>query len=97
MDLQAEFAKYEDEWIKFSDVKDKRHSRPDLCAFLILADLVPSSYKDYDIVTAAEHDQIWLDVDCEKLAKVVTPEIVHDLAGCGVFYDDDIESLTMFV
>ena len=49
-----------------------------------------------DMVTAAEHDEIYLGVDCEELAKVATEEDLLDLIRCGVRYDR-FASLCMYV
>ncbi len=67
------------------------HNRRDLCAFVLLNDLVTSNKK---IIGAAEHDQIWLDVDMEKLAEKIHENDIKFLAMCGVFIDED--SLSMF-
>jgi hypothetical protein len=66
--------------------------REDLCAFVLLDRLIKS---DKDIVSAAGHDQIWLGVELEELAKVATEEDIKFLEACGVFVSD--ESLSMFV
>lgn len=65
--------------------------RPDLCAFVKLNELVGGQY---DIVCSAEHDQIWLDVELEELAKAITENDIVFLVACGVFVEDD--SLSMF-
>jgi hypothetical protein len=84
-----------DEFLKFDRVVGERRlsNRPDLCAFLLLDSLVPGTS---DMVSAAEHDQIWLDVDLEKLAAVITREDVDTLRRCGVVCDSETESLFMF-
>lgn len=66
----------------------------DLYAFKMLNELVPSTRP---IVACAEHDEIWLDVDPEKLAKVITVEQITELRMCGVRYDASTASFTMFV
>jgi hypothetical protein len=66
--------------------------RRDLCAFVKLNELVDS---DDDIVSAADHDQIWLGVELEDLAKVITEADIQFLVACGVFISE--ESLSMFV
>jgi hypothetical protein len=48
------------------------------------------------MISASEHDEFYLSVDCEALAKVATPEIIRDLTRCGVRYDEDLDSLCMF-
>lgn len=68
--------------------------RPDLHAFLLLEKLLPGS--DGDIVTAAEHDEIWLDIDVEALAAVITIEQIEELDSCGVMADEDHDGLHMF-
>ena len=93
--LEAIFSLYEDEYIQFDRIENPKHSRPDLYAFLMLAELFPSQY---DMVAAAEHDVIYLDVDCDTLlVKVgeIGNEFIRDLVRCGVMYDED--SLRMFV
>lgn len=91
MDVEAEFSKYKDEWVKFEEIKNPRSKRRDLCAFLMLDDLSPN---DWDIISAAEHDQIWINVDWDAFCAAATPELIHDLVACGVFCDD--ESLSMY-
>jgi hypothetical protein len=73
---------------------NKRSNRRDLHAFLLLDSLVPCE-KGMDIVSASEHDQIFLYTDPEKLAAVVTDEIVLELVRSGVCYDERIDSLYM--
>ncbi len=87
LDLNAAFEKYDDEFLKFDRIENPRHSRPDICAFLMLHDLV-SSNKDRDMVCAAEHDEIWLEVDPEEVAANATEEQICDLIRCGVRYTD---------
>ncbi len=83
-----------DEFLKFERITNPRHARPDLCAFLLLHDLVPESC---DMVASAAHDEIWLDTDVEKLAAAATEDDVTTLLRCGVRYDSEADSLAMFV
>lgn len=94
MTLAERFDQFEDDFLEHGNIVLPRHSRPDLCAFLILNDLQPGSR---DMIGAAEHDQIWLDVDVALLEAVVTDEQIRELVQCGVMYDDEVESLSMFV
>ena len=103
-DLREMFDEANNEFLKFERVTPRRSQRADLHAFLLLDELVPppkvaSQAGDYchDMVSAAEHDVIWLYVDCDALAVVVTQEQVVELSRCGVRYDDDVESLALFV
>lgn len=66
----------------------------DLYAFKMLNELVPSTRP---IIGCAEHDEIWLDVEPEELAKVITVEQITELRMCGVRYDTGSGSLAMFV
>lgn len=91
--MKAAFKKYDDEYIQFENVEKKRSRRPDLHAFIVLDELLPG---DGDIVCAAEHDQFFLDIDIEALARVATEEIVLDLVRCGVILDEDDECLYFF-
>jgi len=93
-ELSEAFEKCDDgEFLEFERVENKLSARPDLHAFLLLEQLVPGKG---DMVSAAEHDQIWLDVDPSTLAEVITAEQVRDLARCGVMYDSDQECFSLF-
>lgn len=93
MGLQEMFEQHEDEYLKFDRVEEKRHARPDLCAFLLLDSLLPGNR---DMVCAAAHDEIYLDADCDLLADVATEADILTLVRCGVRYDEQNECLTMF-
>ena len=94
IDIQAEYEKLEDERLKFEDIEPKLSSRPDIHAFILLNQLLPG---DRDMVSAAKHDQIWLDVDLEKLAEVATADHIRQLWACGVYFDSHYDALYMFV
>lgn len=93
--LSATFDKYEDEYIQFQNVANKRSRRPDMHAFIVLDELLPGDGKG-DLVSAAEHDQFFLDIEPEALARVATEEIILDLVRCGVSFDEENESLFLF-
>ena len=75
--------------------------RNDLHAFMLLESILPgapnSSGYVMDMVAAAEHDEIYLDINLERLAEVVTLEQVEELESCGVHFDEDGDGLSMFV
>ncbi len=90
------FESFNDEFLKFERVEQPKHNRPDLCAFLMLSELV-SGENNRDFIDSAAHDEIWLDVDIEEFEKVATPEIIKDLVRCGIRHDSENDSLCMFV
>lgn len=94
MNLQMVFERNGEEFLKFETITNPRHKRPDLCAFLMLDDLLPG---DRDMVSSAEHDEIFLGVDCEKLAEIITEDQIRDLVRCGVRYSEEYDGICMFV
>lgn len=83
-----------DDHSNFELVKIKKSERNDLHAFLLLDSLIPSNRP---IISASEHDEIYLDIDLDELSKVITEEQVIELVRCGVRYDSDYDCLSMFV
>ena len=92
-----------DEFLKFERIPeaDRRHKRPDLCAFLLLAELfdgeskgIPGAYMD--IVSGADHDEIFLDPKIDDNTPLTKEHIIY-LSRCGVRWDSDNECLAMFV
>lgn len=94
IDLEKAFDAAENEFLKFERIEKPLHPRPDLCAFLRLHELVPVEGRD--MISAAEHDEFFIDVDCEDLAKVATQEDVVFLHRCGVRYSTEFDCLAMF-
>lgn len=94
MTVAEMFEKHHDEFLKFERIQPERRmsDRRDLHAFLVLARLVPGTN---DIVSGAEHDEIYLDINTADL-KGITEEQVIDLVRCGVRCDSD-GCLCMFV
>ena len=96
MNLRATFEKFNEHFLQFDAAENKLHHRPDICAFLLLDQLVLSD-KHMDMIAEASHDKIWLDTDCDKLGEVASEDDILMLVRCGVMYDDETESLSMFV
>ena len=92
IDLEEVFEKFEGEFLEFDRVENKLHERPDIHAFILLHSLAPGKHR---MVDWAEHDEIGLETNCDKLAAVATEEQIRDLHRCGVRYDDG--HLVMFV
>lgn len=86
------FEKHDNEFLNFSKIENKRSTRPDLHAFLLLDALVPGTT---DIISAAEHDEFYLSIDPDDLAKSgITEEQVIELTQCGIRLGS--EGLCMF-
>ena len=94
-DLQYEFDKVDAEFLKFHKIPNKRRrsERPDLHAFMLLDELVPSTKC---IIDSSSHDIAHIGVDDEEFAKVATPEIILELTRCGVLYSGEGYGLYMF-
>ena len=84
----------DDEYLKSERCTERICQRDDLNAFLILDRLLPGKQ---NIVSCAEHDIFYLDVDVERLEDVATDEDILNLIRCGVLYESETESLFMFV
>ncbi len=94
MTLHDRFEAVNDDFLKFERIDKPRHRRPDLCAFILLDELVPGTS---DIVSAAEHDEIFLDVDCDKLQAIASDDNILELVRCGVRFNREYHCLCMFV
>lgn len=94
-ELEAAFDEHEEEFLKFDRVSPKRSARPDIHAFLLLDELFPNDGRR--IVAGAEHDIIYLDVQSDQLLEVATEERIIELTRCGVFLDEDTDSLALYV
>ena len=95
MTTQELFEKCEEIGGGFDDIKNKRSSRRDLHAFLLLAELEPSNDKDDKIISAASHDEIAIGVSMETIEALNEFQIL-ELVRCGVFFDAEEEYLGMF-
>lgn len=87
------FEKHNDEYLKFSRIENPPSKRPDLCAFIKLDQIVPAKT---DIVSAAEHDEIYLSPALEELGAATEEDIIY-LIRCGARIDSYGEGLAMFV
>lgn len=93
MDIHERFEAVNDDYLKFDRIESKRSQRPDLHAFLLLDDLFPNAGRD--MVSAAEHDEFYLEPDGEKLA-ALTDDHILELVRCGVRHDEEYDCLAMF-
>lgn len=88
-----QFEQFENEFLTFHLVAEPRSQRRDLHAFLLLDELVPGSKP---LISAAEHDEYYLEIDCEALNKVATDEQLLELRRCGIRYDSEFDCLAVF-
>ncbi len=86
-DLKQFWEANDGEFLKFERVENKRSKRPDFHAFLLLDELVPDP-RGRDMVSGAEHDQIWLQPEPEDLLEAATLQQLIDLHRCGVRCDE---------
>lgn len=95
-ELAAIFEKHYEEFLKCKDVPPERMltSRADLHVFMMLDRMVPGSN---DIVSAANHDEIFLSIEPVDLMQAASEEDIVDMIRCGLRFDRDNESLCMFV
>lgn len=94
MNLHDRFEAWDDEYLEFDRVKNKRSQRPDLHAFLLLDELFPQP--GFDMLCGAEHDEVWLSVKLEQVENL-TDEQILELVRCGVRHCNDHNCLGMFV
>jgi hypothetical protein len=92
MSIEDLFNKHHNEYLKFDRVSDKKSIRPDLHVFIILDSL---AVDECDIVSSADHGEIWLSFK-EDNFNLLTEEIIVDLIRCGVHYDSEFDCLSMF-
>jgi hypothetical protein len=86
-DIYEIFESFDDDYLEFEKVENKRSNRKDLHAFLLLDELFPTDKKS-DIICNAEHDEFWLDISFEQIEKLTDDQIL-ELVRCGVRFDDD--------
>jgi len=91
---------HDDECEKLA-LKHQTTTRQDLDALKLLNTLCPAkaTYKGNapDLISAAEHDQIWFATELEDLAAAATKEQIKTLSGFGVWLDSNVDALSMFV
>jgi hypothetical protein len=102
VDLHEVFERHNEEYIHFDRVASPRHPRPDMAAFLLLHELVPTDDEPLAVglkrmVPAVSHDQVWLTTSPGEFAKVASEEHVIELLRCGVLYDEGEDAFYMFV
>jgi hypothetical protein len=96
-EIAQRWERVNDDFLLFDRVpeSDRLFSSPDLCAWALLDKKFPAE-RQQDMVSAAEHDEIWLRIMPEQITQLTDNEILY-LTRCGVRYDDDTETLCMYV
>ena len=95
MSLKDRFDKYMDEDLKFEDCTRKYVQRADLNGMLILNSVEIPRNRNY-ILSAAEHDVVYFSFDPSCLDNV-EDGVILDLMRCGIYYNEEHDSLYMFV
>lgn len=94
-EIEQMFEKHEDESHHFDRVDKKRAWRADVHALILLDELFPN-VESSDMISSAEHDQIWLAPSTEQLLEKLTEDHIIELRRCGVWWDSDYQGLSMF-
>ena len=92
MNVHDRFEQFDDDFLKFDRITNKKTNRPDLHAFLLLDEIFT---EPHGIIQADEHDKIFLDIDEEKSSKLTDDQIL-EIVRCGVRYSE-YDCLCMFV
>lgn len=88
---------FEDDFLLFDRIPppERPFSSSDLCAWALLDKKFPSA-RGLDMVSGAGHDQVWLRITRTEIAQLTDEEILY-LVRCGVMFESDTETLSMFV
>lgn len=95
-ELESLFDKHEAEFLEFDRIPTERRlaNRPDIHLFRLLDELFPG---DDDLISSATHDEICFSIDGEKFAAEVAESRLVDMMRCGLRWDEEYQSLCMFV
>lgn len=93
MELKERFDAMEYRVDGFDSISNKRSNRTDLHAFILLDGLFPGKI---DILDWAEYEKIWLSIELKDI-ETLTDNQIEELVQCGVFYDEDQESLYIYI
>jgi len=95
MTVSEMFQKHDSEYHHFERIPEvvRYSNRADLHAFIMLDKIVPGITS---IISAAEHDEVYLGFEVTDLEGYITEEQVKDLLRCGVMLNEGLDSLYMF-
>ena len=91
-ELSELFKAHDHEYGKFERVKFPLSKDRHVHAIKFLDNMFPSEGK---MIANAAHDQIWLKIELDELARDCDAEDIIDLLRCGLFIDED--ALSMFI
>lgn len=91
MSIKDKFRLYEDEFLKFDRVINKRHHIPLIHALLLLTELFPE--KKYIFNGIADDDIVYLYFDLTGLSD----DLLIELMRCGIDYDEVYEQVFIYV
>ena len=95
MEIKDKFEAVNNDYLKFERIKNKKATRPDVHAFILLEELFPSE-NNIDLIECAEHDIYYFSVEGEQLNKL-TDEHILELVRCGISYDEEFDCLISHV
>ena len=94
MEIKDKFEAVDDDYLKFERIKNKKATRPDVHAFILLEELFPSE-RNMDLIDSAEHDIYYFSIEGEQLDKL-TDEHILELTRCGIHYDEEFDCLCSY-
>ena len=92
------FEFHQSEFLRFDRVDPQLNTRRDLHAMLFLAQMFEGNYNNSSVIISdADHDVIYFNVDIEEFRSSINVEDIIDLIRCGVIYDSHHDTLKMGV
>lgn len=81
--LEERFDQFDDEYLQFDRIENKRSKKPDVHAFMLLDELVDGNQR-----LLSEHGdyELYLSPNVEELNKVITDDQILELVRCGIRY-----------
>lgn len=77
----------------------KFHKREDVSSFLLLDKIcarIPENDESRSLISASEHDVVYLNVDVNEIAEIITEEEIHALVASGILFSSHEDCLFRF-
>lgn len=77
----------------------KFHKREDISGFLLLDKIctrIPDNNDSQRLISASEHNVVYLSVDPNEIAEVITEEEIHALIASGIIFSSHEDCLLRF-